>query len=200
MTSKLCVRFVDLVVVASFTIFSCTNSASDLVPVNLRTEYKIAPVVDTESPRLSWELNSDVRGQVQSAYQVLVATSPELLAEGEADLWDSEQVRSNVTNQVEYAGKPLQSRNVCFWKVRSWDKDGEPGSWSPIASWEMGLLDKTEWQAEWIGNDLTALGKGKVYHLPPSPFFRKEMELKSGVKSARLYVTSLDSRHACSSQ
>ncbi len=191
MTSKLCVRFVDLVVVASFTIFSCTNSASDLVPVNLRTEYKIAPVVDTESPRLSWELNSDVRGQVQSAYQVLVATSPELLAEGEADLWDSEQVRSNVTNQVEYAGKPLQSRNVCFWKVRSWDKDGEPGSWSPIASWEMGLLDKTEWQAEWIGNDLTALGKGKVYHLPPSPFFRKEMELKSGVKSARLYVTSL---------
>ena len=191
MTFKLNVRFLYFMVIASFAIASCTNSASDLIPVNLRTEYKIDPVVDAENPRLSWELTSEVRGQVQTAYQILVATSPELLEAGKADLWDSEQVSSNATNQVEYTGKPLQSRTACFWKVRSWDKNGNVGAWSSVAKWEMGLLNKADWQAEWIGNDLTALGKGKDYHLPPSPFFRKETELKSGVKSARLFVTSL---------
>ena len=191
MTFKLNVRFLYFMVIAGFTIASCTNSASDLTPVNLRTEYKIDPVVDAENPRLSWELTSEVRGQVQTAYQILVATSTELLEADKADLWDSEQVSSNATNQVEYAGKPLQSRTVCFWKVRSWDKNGNVGAWSSVAKWEMGLLSKADWQADWIGNDLTALGKGKTYHLPPSPFFRKETILKPAIKSARLYVTSL---------
>ncbi len=191
MTFKLNVRFLYFMVIAGFTIASCTNSASDLTPVNLRTEYKIDPVVDAENPRLSWELTSEVRGQVQTAYQILVATSPELLEAGKADLWDSEKVSGNTTNQLEYAGKLLQSRTDCFWKVRSWDKNGNTGAWSSVAKWEMGLLNKADWQAEWIGNDLTALGKGKTYHLPPSPFFRKETELKPGVKSARLFVTSL---------
>lgn len=191
MAFKLYARFLYFMVIAGFAITSCTNSASDLTPVNLRTEYKIDPVVDAENPRLSWELTSEIRGQVQTAYQILVATSTELLEAGKADLWDSEQVSSNATNQVEYAGKPLQSRTACFWKVRSWDKNGNVGAWSSVAKWEMGLLKKADWQAEWIGNDLTALSKGKTYHLPPSPYFRKETELKTGVKSARLYVTSL---------
>lgn len=191
MTLKLCVRFLYFLVIAGFTFTSCTNSTSDLTPVNLRTEYKIDPVVDTENPRLSWELTSEVRGQVQTAYQILVATSPELLSVDKADLWDSEKVSGNKTNQLEYAGKSLQSRTACFWKVRSWDKNGNVGAWSSIAKWEIGLLTKADWQADWIGYDLTALGKGKTYHLPPSPFFRKETVLKPEIKSARLYVTSL---------
>ncbi|UFH52216.1 alpha-L-rhamnosidase [Spirosoma sp. KNUC1025] len=85
----------------------------------------------------------------------------------------------------------MSSRTACYWKVRSWDKTGQPGSWSSTASWEMGLLHKTDWTAAWIGNDVTNLGKGKLYHLPPAPFFRKETQLKAPVKRARLYVTSL---------
>ncbi|HWR99719.1 MAG TPA: glycoside hydrolase family 78 protein [Prolixibacteraceae bacterium] len=173
-----------------FVAISC-SSGSDLTPVNLRTEYKTDPYVDTQKPRLSWELTSETRGQVQTAWQILVASSAELLDAGKHDRWNSDKVPGNATNQVEYAGKPLQSRDACYWKVRSWDKDGNPGPWSATAKWEIGLLDKSDWQAEWIGNDLTALGKGKVYHLPPSPFFRKETILKPDVKSARLYVTSL---------
>lgn len=191
MTFKLHARVLCFLILADVVFTTCTNSNFALTPVNLRTEYKIDPVVDAENPRLSWELTSEVRGQFQTAYQILVATSTELLEADKADLWDSEQVSSNATNQLEYAGKPLQSRTVCFWKVRSWDKKGNAGAWSSVAKWEMGMLNKADWQAEWIGNDLTALGKGKTYHLPPSPFFRKETELKPGVKSARLYVTSL---------
>jgi alpha-L-rhamnosidase len=184
-------RFLSFLALASSVFTACNGSYADLAPVNLRTEYKISPVIDVKTPRLSWELKSKSRGQVQSAYQILVASSPELLEEGKSDLWDSGQVSSNATNQVEYSGQPLQSRTGCYWQVRSWDRDGKPGDWSPVATWEMGLLDKSDWQAGWIGNDLTALGKGEVYHLPPSPFFRHEAELNSGIKRARLYVTSL---------
>ncbi|GAB3927003.1 glycoside hydrolase family 78 protein [Larkinella terrae] len=163
----------------------------DLKPVNLRTEYKLNPVVDAAKPRLSWELTSAVRGQLQTAYQIRVASSPDLLAADKADLWNSAKTNGSATNQIEYAGKPLASRTICYWQVRSWDKTGQPGPWSSTARWEMGLLNKSDWKADWIGNDLTALGKGKVYHLPPAPFFRKETQLKAAVKQARLYVTSL---------
>ncbi|WP_020607606.1 alpha-L-rhamnosidase [Spirosoma spitsbergense] len=164
---------------------------SDLKAVRLRTEYKINPVTDVANPRLSWELTSAVRGQVQTAYQIVVASSVQQLAATKADLWDSGKVMGNATNQVEYKGVPLASRMICYWKVRSWDKNGQPGAWSSPATWEMGLLSKADWKADWIGNDLTALGKGKTYHLPPAPFFRKEAILKPAIKRARLYVTAL---------
>ncbi len=183
-----------LLLSALFSVLLCHNSLSattDLKPVNLRVEYKINPVTDAEKPRLSWELTSTIREQIQTAYQIMVASSPGLLASDKADLWQSPKVNGNATNQVAYAGKSLASRTVCFWKVRSWDKNGQPGPWSATATWEMGLLTKADWKADWIGNDLTALGKGKTYHLPPAPFFRKETQLKTAIKRARLYVTSL---------
>ena len=82
------------------------------------------------APRLSWTLQSDRRGQRQTAYQVLVASSPELLGKQQGDLWDSGRVASDETAQVAYAGKPLGSRQACFWKVRAWDRDGKPSDWS----------------------------------------------------------------------
>ncbi len=65
-------------------------------------------------------------GAKQTAYQVLVASTPEKLAADEGDLWDSGQVASDQSTQVVYAGKPLRSRMRCCWKVRLWDAGGEP--------------------------------------------------------------------------
>lgn len=54
---------------------SFTSNAS--VPVErLRCEYlDNPPGIDTPQPRLSWVLTSGERGQKQSAYQILVASS-----------------------------------------------------------------------------------------------------------------------------
>jgi len=166
-------------------------SAAQINPIYLRTEYKVNPVTDISKPRLSWELQSVQQNQKQIAYQVLVASSSVLLASNNGNLWDSKKVNSSQTNQIEYGGKELQATQVCFWKIRSWDKDGVVGKWSYTAKWEMGMLTKTNWKASWIGNDLTNLGKGKVYHLPPAPFFRKEVLLNGTIKKARLYVSAL---------
>ncbi|MBO9570606.1 MAG: family 78 glycoside hydrolase catalytic domain [Chitinophagaceae bacterium] len=170
---------------------SAAAQQTTLKATHLRTEYKTNPVTDIANPRLSWELTSSARNQAQTAYQVIVASSPELLTPEKADLWNTEKINSNRTSQIQYSGKSLKSGTTCYWKVRSWNNAGQPGQWSTPAKWEMGLLNPGDWKASWIGNDLSALGKGPVYHLPPAPYFRKEAELKSAIRSARLYVTAL---------
>jgi alpha-L-rhamnosidase len=166
------------------------SAKSDLTIINLRSEYKENPVIDVLKPRLSWLLNSTKRGQVQSAYRILVATTTEKLTEDKADLWDSKKVVNDNTYQVEYNGQPLHSRQICYWKVMSWDKNGKPGLWSKPAKWEMGLLDESDWKGEWIGLNLNNLGKGPVYSLPPAPYLRKDVVVNNKVKKARLYVTA----------
>lgn len=118
-----------------------------------RCEYLNDPLgIDVIKPRLSWIVQSDDRGQKQTAYRVLVASSPERLANDEGDLWDSGRVESDQTLHVEYSGKPLTSRMQCFWKVQAWDKDGKASPWSKPALWTMGLLNKSDWNAQWIAD------------------------------------------------
>lgn len=172
------------------TILSCKQQAA-LNPAYLRVEYKENPVIDAEKPRFSWLLESKSPEQSQTAYQIIVATSPGLLSNEKADVWNSGIISSPSTHQVEYQGTKLESKKTYYWKVRSWDKNGNMGKWSKQASWKMGLLNQNEWQAEWIGYDLTHLGKGKVNHLPPAPYLRKEINVTNKVKKATLFVSAL---------
>ncbi|MBE0652925.1 MAG: family 78 glycoside hydrolase catalytic domain, partial [Bacteroidales bacterium] len=158
---------------------------------DLKTEYKETPFIDEKVPRFSWILKDEGRGQYQQAYQLIVSSSAELLTEADADCWNSGKVESSLMSQIEYEGKPLEKTTLYFWKVRCWDKDGKPGSWSEAAIFETGLMENQNWQAKWIGYDLTHLGKGKIYHLPPSPYLRKQIQLDGNIRSARLYVTAL---------
>ncbi len=90
---------------------------------------------------------------MQTAYRILVASDPEFLRDGRGDLWDSGKVTSNRSIQVVYGGRPLTSQMRCYWKVRVWDGEDRPSSWSKPASWTMGLLNASEWKAKWIGFD-----------------------------------------------
>ncbi|MBI0400333.1 alpha-L-rhamnosidase [Cyclobacterium marinum] len=173
-----------------------TKAASDLTPDYLRCEYLENPFIDEKKPRLSWILKSEVRNQYQTAYRILVASKVELLEPGKADLWDSKKTIGDITSQVVYQGKPLKSRQKCYWKVQSWDKKGQAGKWSDWATWEMGLLEEDDWKSQWIGKDFSANTqpipyKNKELFLPPSPILRKKIALANKVAKARLYVTSL---------
>ena len=166
---------------------------SDLRVTDLTCEYQSDPLgIDVAAPRLSWKLQADQRGQRQSAYQILVATDEAKLTDGRADLWDTGKVAPDRSLQIVYAGRPLQSRQVCYWKVRVWDKDGEPTSFSAVARWEMGLLAEKDWQAEWI-NDGKANPQDDAafYEDDPAPLFRKTFDLPEDAVKARLYITGL---------
>ena len=96
--------------------------------VAIRGEYlPDSLALDVPRPRLSSQVRAEAsrRGVRQTAYQIWVASSPEILAGGKGDLWDSGKVESSESLQIQYAGKPLVSRLRCFWTVRVRDQDGQ---------------------------------------------------------------------------
>lgn len=152
---------------------------------HLRCEYLTDPLgIDTRQPRLSWIVTSDERAQTQTAYRVLVASSAARLSEEKGDLWDSGKVPGDRTAQVVYEGRPLESRQGCWWKVRAWDRDGEASQWSEPGHWEMGMLSRDDWKGRWIGRTPST-------DYRPAPYFRKDFEVESGIRRARLVVSGL---------
>jgi alpha-L-rhamnosidase len=148
-----------------------------LLPTTLRCEYLSNPLgIDVRQPRFAWVLGHTERGERQSAYQVLVATQAEILDQNRGDQWDSGRVSSDDSTQVVYGGKPLESGRTYFWKVRYWDQEGNPSAYSKAAQFEMGLLNREEWKAQWIGGN---------------NLLRKEFTLSAKPQRARAYVAAL---------
>lgn len=119
---------------------------------NLRCEYVVNPLgVDIPKPHLSWIMKSDTRGSYQTAYQIIVASSIDLLNKNKGDVWDSGKVLSSESNHIVYQGENLVAAKKYFWKVRTWNKDGKSSKWSDSAFWTMGLLSAEDWKgSKWI--------------------------------------------------
>ena len=182
-------------------LLGCDN-VTVLKTVQLTCEYLENPaVVDVEHPRLGWinVAGEGVRGQVQTAYQVRVASSLERL--DSPDLWDSGRLISDRSIRVAYDGKPLQSRQECWWQVRVWERDSVASDWSEPGWWRMGLLQEEDWKAQWIGapwQGEEALPKpdggpnGRPEEFgPPAPYLRKVFRVEKEVTSAVAFVTGL---------
>ena len=90
------------------------GSTGSLTAEHLRCEYLVNPLgIDETARRLNWVLRSERRGQVQGAYQILVASTVQALGEGRANLWDSGRVRSDQNMRETYQrGIPLQRLGV----------------------------------------------------------------------------------------
>ena len=186
-------------------ICSITAAAKPAVVVaDLRCEGRENPLGIAEAkPRLNWILQSARRGAMQTAYQVLVASSAEMLAKDQGDLWDSGKVASDRSIQVAYEGKPLASRARCFWKVRVCDDSGQVSAWAPVASWEMAITDAAEWRANWIAmpdsvwpqpspaaNDEVAVGQWLWCTESPRVYIRKTFDLADleGIARAQIRI------------
>jgi len=177
---------------------AAASGACSVTPISPGCEYLKEPLgIDVLRPRLSWRLEAvdpTARGQRQTAYQVLVASTKALLDENKGDLWDSGVVSSDQSVHVVYAGKPLTSGVQCFWKVRVKDENGDTSTWSAPARWTMGLLERADWSAKWIGTD-QVFERGRGFPPPdnqvPDPWLRKTFELKARPERAVIYVASV---------
>ena len=159
--------------------------SAGLKPVRLQCEARTNPVgIDTPRPRLSWILESGENGQRQTAYRILAASRPALLQAGQADLWDSGEVASDESVNLEYAGKPLGSGWRCYWLVQVRDR-AEQWSTSGPAEWTMGLLDPSDWHASWIGAPGGALVPAAL------PLLRREFDVAKPLRRALLHVSGL---------
>jgi hypothetical protein len=118
---------------------------------NLSCEDRINPLgIDVAQPRLGWTLQSSQRGDTQTAYRILVASSQSSLNSNIGNLWDSGMVATNQLNQILYGGAPLQTSQQVFWKVCAWNGSNIASAWSANATWTMGVLNSGDWQAQWI--------------------------------------------------
>ena len=157
---------------------------------HLTCEFMVDPLgIDTAKPRLGWQLASGPRGCRQSAYEILVASDPMILARDRGNLWNSGQVMSEESVGVVYNGHVLRSSLRCYWKVRIWDQNGIPSAWSAPAVWEMGLLKPTDWHGTWIG--APTIENADSFDTPPAPYFRTVFEIDKSLKSARAYISGL---------
>lgn len=188
------------------------------LPENLRCEFVPSPLgVDVQDPSLSWNIafSLGVRGIRQTAYQIMVATSRELLNKDEADVWNSGVIQSDRMGSISYAGKPLISNGHYWWKVRFWDSKGKKSEWSAPAQWTMGLLQDKDWKAKWISaegaerfahqyesakidfNLSRVLSEFRRFGPNPSDpnyaslLLRKEFPIQKGLKRAVLHVSGL---------
>ncbi len=163
-------------------------AASDLVPDRLRCESLEAPLgIEDPNPRLSWALTSAVRGERQTAYRVLAASTVALLAADTGDLWDSGWVTASQSTHLPWSGAPLVSGQRVHWKVQVRGAAGTEGAWSAPTHFEMGLLGAVAWQADWIN----ATGDTPPAGPEPAPLLRKEFAVGAGLVRARAYVAGL---------
>lgn len=167
-------------------------SAQKEVPVNPRCEMLQSPQgIDVVQPRLSWEIKSDKRNTLQTAYQIVVSSSQEKLNANNGDVWNSGKITSSQSIHVQYSGKSLASKTAYYWKVKVWTNHMET-AWSKPSMWSMGLLNENEWQAKWIGwekpfawNSITKFSRLSAR------YFRKPFESTAAVKRAVVYVSGM---------
>jgi len=173
--------------------FSCSNTA-DISFTELKTESLINPLgIDAKTPRLSWIIESAKRSERQTAYHVLVASSKEKLDKNIGDIWDSQKIESENSTSILFEGAELNSGKEAFWKVKIWNADSRESKWSPTAKWSMGLLDESDWKAEWIGLD-KAVGHDKPnqeHRVLSARYLRKKFQINKPVKRATAYIVGL---------
>lgn len=151
---------------------------------NTLTENLKNPLGLDVTPRFGWQLVSEKRNIMQTAYEIRVSDAMATLSKG--NVWSSGKVNSDQSLFVVYAGKPLQSGKKYFWQVRVWDNTGKASAWTEAGFWQMGLLNPSDWKAKWIQP-----GYKEDTINQPSPYFRKTFSTTKKIASATAYITSL---------
>ena len=191
-----------LLLLAGATAVSAQPHAA-ISPTRLRIDSLVDPAgVDSPKPRFSWTLqatDTHARNLSQSAYRILVASSPALLAANKSDIWDSGRVASSGYLHVDFAGSALHSQTTYFWKLRVWDQNGVESAWSKPQSWTTSLLDPSDWSAKWIAAEpdgppsaqTRESDEPKTESAKPMPIFRREIGVAKPIKQALVFVTGL---------
>ena len=163
-------------------ITACTDNEK-LIVSDLECEYVTNPLgIDIPQPRFSWNISSELRGVSQSAYHILVADSPQKLRNKQGDIWDSGKILSDKSTNIVYQGIPLQSGKKYYWNVCVWSNDDEQRSSKETAFFQTGLLNMSDWEAQWIAASDTSAA---------APLFRKEFEVDKQIRQAFAYVSGV---------
>lgn len=200
--------FLTLLVSTLFYSNKLCAAAPSLVFDKLYVNSQINPIaIEDQHPAMSWVVKAEGYNRAQSAYQILVATKEDLLTEQRANQWNSGKTISSQSTHVKYTGKPLLPTQVYYWKAKVWDEKGNESDWSPTQTFEMGLMNLTNWGAsKWISLSTDTRSSehrfrdfvpSQLKNNPPkvtsqaTGYFRNTITTKKQIKSARAYICGL---------
>lgn len=146
---------------------------------NLKVEYLTDPIgIDLVRPRFSWTFTD---GKRQTAYEIIVKD------DNGSILWDSGKVESDRMHLIDWGAEDLKSRQCVLWTVTTWDENDQAET-SEIAHFEIGLLGKSDWTAQWITGDYAPKKKERY----PVDCFRRTFCVRADqkIKKARAYMSA----------
>ncbi|PQV48845.1 alpha-L-rhamnosidase [Jejuia pallidilutea] len=182
---------------------SCKTESSIKIK-DLTVEYLNNPLgINRTHPLLSWKLFSEENGKSQSAYRVLIASSEALLEKNEGDIFDTGKIIStkSVGNKLHFEAN--ESNTMYYWKVKVWDENNNPSSFSNTHFWKTGFLKESDWKAKWISNKyktvtdkrepFTRYDNSRVFVAEDSSavYLRKVFKTNDSIKTATVYVSGL---------
>lgn len=188
--------YVFITLLVTILLWSCQGTETKVV--SLKVEMKENPEgVSVAKPRFSWQITSSIPDLMQQSFQIQVARTEEDLKKEQNLVWDSGIIESDLSVLIPYEGADLLSKGSYYWRVKVSTNQGET-AWSDNGHWSMAILDGSEWQAEWIGEDAlsnpgeTSRGNTRL----AARYLRKPFTAKKGVKRAMLYISGLGSYEA----
>lgn len=109
---------------------AAASGKTDVRTSHLRCDYLTEPLgQDDLHPRISWQMESARPGAAHTAYQIAVASSPEMLRRNHPDIWDSGRVASGISVGIPY-GRAAASQQALLLQYlgvgRAWSRfDGQ---------------------------------------------------------------------------
>ena len=154
--------------------------------VDLKCEGMTAPLgIDTIVPHFGWKHTLTRNGERQTAYEIQVSTDSTALSKGRADLWKSGKINGDDQVMIPYKGRSLTERQLCYWRVRTWDERGHRSQWSRIERFAVGILG--DMAGQYIG-----MCQGDT--LAATPMFRKTVNVtrdRGGIATVFVHINSL---------
>ena len=165
-----------------FISLSCINNDAKIEPQNLLCEYLETPIgIDSDTPRLRWNINSDRNDSKQKSYYLSVGIDSLEVSKGNGKMWQFDG-KNNATSLVVYDGKKLQPFTKYYWGVQVIDNKNTQSNFA-VSSFETGMMQQNNWKGSWITdyNDI---------NVKPAPYFRKTYPVQKKVKKAVAYITA----------
>ncbi|HEY0679123.1 MAG TPA: family 78 glycoside hydrolase catalytic domain [Chitinophagaceae bacterium] len=194
------ITFIIVSLVLSFCVKAQRVEVTNLTCENMRQ----AVSVENLNPSLGWQIKSNQRGLLQTAFRILVSDDLQTLNRNMGNVWDSQKIESDASIHVKYNGKPLKSATTYFWKVQVWTNKNANPAWSESSTWQMGLLSKSDWNnAKWIAYEVLpdslkmvpaehGRGNSRWQHIRNTlPLLRKGFSVSRPVKSAKIFISGL---------
>lgn len=198
-------RALFLTVSLGLQVFFCT---SQVTISRVTVDHATDPIgIGNPHPFFSWELRSHARETAQSAYELKVyQTNWHTIERAPLDfagnpvheeeqgrrpdwntplIWTSGKVIFSQSVDAPYTGLALQSGKKYMCLAQVWDDQDRQCDQDMPGFWEMGLLQPSDWKAQWIGP-----GYMEDTLRRPSPLLRKTFRAAKKIKSATAFITA----------